>query len=74
MPSESAAVPPANGIHCFDCDGFANYYEGEIECPYDLDHATEPVYITTTPLGLPDDDDYRLGRQDKWVYEAEEDR
>lgn len=61
-----------NGIHCLDCSGFGNYYEDEVECPYDLDHVTEPVFLTDTPLGRPDDDDFKVGRKQLWAYDVQE--
>lgn len=62
----------ANGVHCLDCSGFGNYYEGCVECPDDVDHVTEPVFITTTPLGRPDDDDFKVGTKQLWAYDVQE--
>lgn len=69
MTDQEPQVPPANGVECIDCPGFGNYYEGEVECPEEPDHVTEPVYISSKPLGRSDDDESRVGEQ--WIYDAQ---
>lgn len=65
-------APTANGVACIDCGGFGNYYRDHLECPMDLEHVTEPVFISDSPLGWEHDEDYKVGRKQLWVYPAEE--
>jgi len=64
--------PTANGVACLDCPGFGSYHKGERECPEDPGHFVEPVFITKTPLGLPDDDMFHIAARGLWVYDAED--
>jgi hypothetical protein len=62
------AEPEQNALQCFDEDVI---YQGETgdECPEDPGHAVEPVHVSATPLGRPDDEDnYHYGLS-KWVYD-----
>lgn len=63
------SVPEANAVSCFDCDAT---YLGEDECPEDpANHGYVEMFVTKTPLGLRDDQDYFHYGRKQYEYEVQ---